>query len=36
VIKARRIRWPGNMACIEEKRNSYWILIRKPNGKRLL
>jgi hypothetical protein len=28
--------WPGNVACMEEKRNAYRILMGKPNGKRLL
>jgi hypothetical protein len=36
VIKARRKRWPGNVACMKEKRNAYRILIRKSNGNRLL
>jgi hypothetical protein len=26
----------GHVACIEEKRNAYKILVAKPEGKRLL
>jgi hypothetical protein len=35
-IKSRRMRWAGHIAQIGEKRNSYWILMRKPEGKRPL
>jgi hypothetical protein len=36
VIKSRRMRWPGHVAHMEEKRNAYRILIGKPEGKRPL
>jgi hypothetical protein len=28
------MRWVGNIACMEEIRNAYNILVRKPEGKR--
>jgi len=34
VIKSRRMRWAGHVACMEEMRNTYKILVRKPEGKR--
>jgi hypothetical protein len=34
VIKSRRMRWAGHMACVGEMRNAYKILVRKPEGKR--
>jgi hypothetical protein len=33
VIKSRKIRWTGHVACKGELRNSYSILVRKPEGK---
>jgi hypothetical protein len=36
VIKSRRIRWMGHVAHMGEMRNVYKILVRKPEGKRLL
>jgi hypothetical protein len=36
IIKLRRMRWVGHVAQIEEKRNAYMLLVRKPEGKRLL
>jgi hypothetical protein len=36
IIKSREIRWMGYAACMEEMRNSYKILIRKPEGKKPL
>jgi hypothetical protein len=30
MMKWRRIAWAGNSACIEEKRNSYNILLGNP------
>jgi len=37
VIKLRRIRWMGGtLACMGEMRNTYRILVRKPEGKRPL
>jgi hypothetical protein len=35
VIKSRRMRWrAGHLACMREMRNSYNILVEKPEGKR--
>jgi hypothetical protein len=34
MIKPRRIRWTGHVACMEEKRKAYRILAREPEGKR--
>jgi hypothetical protein len=37
VIKLRRTRWAGHVACMGEKRVVYRVLVvRKPQGKRLL
>jgi hypothetical protein len=36
VIKSRRIRWAENVACMGAKRNSYNILVGKPEGKKPL
>jgi hypothetical protein len=33
IIKARRMRWAGHVARIREKRNSYRLLVGKPEGK---
>jgi len=33
VIKSRRIRWAGNVACMGERRGVYRILVGKPEGK---
>jgi hypothetical protein len=35
VMKSRRMRWVGNMACMG-MRNAHEILVRKPEGKRPL
>jgi hypothetical protein len=32
MIKSRRMRWAGNVARMGEKRNSYRILVGKPEG----
>jgi len=34
VIKPRRIRWEGHVACMGTLRNVYNILVGKPEGKR--
>jgi hypothetical protein len=34
MIKLRAMRWAGQVALIEEKRNAYRILVGKPEGKR--
>jgi hypothetical protein len=36
VIKARRLRWVGHVACMGEGRGVYKALIGKPKGKRPL
>jgi hypothetical protein len=35
-IKSRRMRWTGHVACMEEGRNVYRILVGRPEGKRPL
>ena len=32
-LKSRRQRWAGHVARIEESRNEYRVLVRKPEGK---
>jgi hypothetical protein len=34
MIKPRRMRWAGHVARMREKRNSYRILVGKPEGRR--
>jgi hypothetical protein len=36
IIKCRTIRWAGNVARFRAKRNTYSILVGKPEGKRPL
>jgi hypothetical protein len=36
MIKLRRMRWTGHVARMEEKRNTYRMLMGKPEEKRLL
>jgi hypothetical protein len=36
IIKWRRMRWAGHVARMGEKRNSYRLLLGKPEGKRPL
>jgi hypothetical protein len=36
MLKSRSLRWVGFVACMEEMRNAYNILILKPEGKRPL
>ena len=36
VIKSRRIRWTGHVACMGERRGVYRVLVGKPEGKRPL
>ena len=36
VIKSRRMRWAGYIACMGEKRDVYRVLVGKPEGKRPL
>ena len=32
VIKSRRMRWVGNVACMGEERGVYRVLVGKPEG----
>jgi hypothetical protein len=34
VIKLRKMRWVGQIACIADMTNGYKVLVRKPEGKR--
>ena len=36
VIKSRRMRWAGHVACMCERRGVYRVLVGKPYGKRRL
>ena len=36
VIKSRRMRWAGHVACMSEERGVYRVLVGKPEGKRSL
>jgi hypothetical protein len=36
VIKSRRLRWVGHVACMGEMRNAYRVLVEKPEGRRPL
>jgi hypothetical protein len=36
VIKPRRMRWAGHVACMGERRGAYRFLVGKPEGKRPL
>jgi hypothetical protein len=36
MIKSRRMRWAGHLACMGEKINAYRILVGKPEGRRPL
>ena len=36
VIKSRRMRWAGHVACVEEGRGVHNVLVGKPEGKRPL
>ena len=33
ILKSRRLRWAGHVARMEQSRNSYRVLVRKPEGK---
>jgi len=35
-MKLRRMRWAGHVACTEERRDVYRVLVGKPEGKRPL
>jgi len=34
VIKSRRMRWAGHVACMGEESGVYRVLVRKPEGRR--
>jgi hypothetical protein len=36
VIKSRRMRWVGHVACMGQKRGAYRILVGRPEGRRQL
>jgi hypothetical protein len=36
VIKSRRMRWPGYVARMGERRGAYWILVGRPEVRRPL
>jgi hypothetical protein len=36
MMKSRRMRWAGRVACMEENWNAYRVLVGKPERKRLL
>jgi hypothetical protein len=36
MIKSRRMRWAGHVACMGTKRNAYRVSVGRPEGKRLL
>ena len=36
VIKSRRMRWAGHVACMGEEREVYRVLVGKPEGRRPL
>jgi len=36
VIKSRRKRWVEHVACVRDRRGSYRVLVRKPEGRRPL
>jgi hypothetical protein len=36
VIKSRRMRWAGHVACMWEGRDVYRVLVGRPEGKRPL
>jgi hypothetical protein len=36
VMTSRRMRWMGHVACMEQRRGVYRVLVGKPEGKKLL
>jgi hypothetical protein len=36
MIKSRSMRWAGHVVCMGAKRNTYRIVVRKPEGKKPL
>ena len=35
-LKSKRLRWAGHVACMEQSRNAYRVLVGEPEGKRSL
>ena len=35
-LKSRRLRWAGHVACVEQSRNAFRVLVEIPEGKRHL
>ena len=35
-LKSRRLKWAGHVACMEQSRNVYRVLVGKPESKRPL
>jgi hypothetical protein len=35
-MKAKRLRWVWHVACLEEEMNIFKVIVRKPDGKRLV
>ena len=33
VIKLRKMRWVGKVACMGVRRSAYWVLAGKPDGR---
>jgi hypothetical protein len=33
LMKSRRMRWVGHMACMGQKRNAYRVLVGKPEAR---
>jgi hypothetical protein len=33
VIKSRRMKWAGHVACMGQRRGAYRVLVGKPEGK---
>jgi hypothetical protein len=36
MIKSRRVRWLGNVVCMGKRKNTYKVLVGKPEAKRPL
>jgi hypothetical protein len=36
MMKSRKMRWKGHVACMGERRGTYRVLVGKPEGKRPL
>ena len=36
VIKSRKLRWAGCVACVRERRGAFRVMVEKPDGRRPL